>query len=80
MLHIAVTDTGVGISQEDIPRLFSKFGRLEGDLTAVAKTKGTGLGLYISKQYVEMLKGKIWVDSEIDKGTTFTFTLPTQAY
>jgi CheY-like chemotaxis protein len=63
----------VGIAKENIPRLFSKFeqfGRVEG-----SEYKGTGLGLVIVKGMVEMHGGRIWVESELGKGTTFRFTL-----
>ena len=75
-VETAVNDTGKGISKEDQEKLFTKFGRLEGDYASIAATKGTGLGLYLCKQYVEMHKGKIWLESEVGKGTTFTFSLP----
>jgi signal transduction histidine kinase len=74
-LEIHVTDTGQGIRAEEIPQLFKKFGRLENSLVAMPGNS-TGLGLYISKQYVELHGGKIWVQSEPEKGSTFTFTLP----
>jgi signal transduction histidine kinase len=76
-LEIRVTDTGQGIRAEEIPQLFKKFGRLENSLVAMPGNS-TGLGLYISKQYVELHGGKIWVQSEPEKGSTFTFTLPIQ--
>jgi len=68
-----VADTGMGIAEENIPKLFSKFeqfGRTEGP-----GYKGTGLGLAIVKGLVEMHGGKVWVESELSKGTTFWFTL-----
>ena len=74
-VEIRITDTGQGIHAEDIPLLFKKFGRLEHSLVAM-RGNSTGLGLYISKQYVELHGGKIWVTSLPDKGSTFTFTLP----
>lgn len=72
----SVTDTGKGISQEDMKRLFTKFGRLDNSLVSISESGGTGLGLYISKQYVTMQKGEIHVESEVGKGTTFSFALP----
>lgn len=69
-----VSDTGKGISKEDIPKVFSKFQQF--GRTAGAGEKGTGLGLSISKGIVELHKGRIWVDSDLGKGTEFTFTLP----
>lgn len=69
-----VKDTGVGIPKEAIPHLFTKFFRISGNLEQ--GSKGTGLGLYISKSVVDMHHGKIWVDSELDNGSTFGFSLP----
>lgn len=71
---VSVEDCGVGIAQEDLPKLFDKFtqfGRRAGP-----GEKGTGLGLAISKQIVELAKGRIWAESEPGKGSKFTFTLP----
>lgn len=69
-----ISDNGVGIPQEAIPHLFSKFFRVSNELQQA--NKGTGLGLYISKSIIEKLHGKIWVQSEIGKGSRFSFTLP----
>ena len=76
-VKITVEDTGKGIAREDMPRLFKKFGRLESDFVTAAEAGGTGLGLYISKALVEKMGGKIEVESEVGKGSTFSFTLPT---
>ena len=73
-IEISVKDTGVGIDEKDIAKLFSRFGQLDGSLTR--RAGGTGLGLAISKDLVEMHGGKIWVESELGKGSTFRFTLP----
>jgi len=59
-----------------LPRLFKKFGRLGHSYKKVAESAGTGLGLFISKQIIEAHQGSITVESEADKGSTFTFTLP----
>lgn len=76
-IETTVKDSGVGIPAEDIPRLFKKFGRLDGSYVAAATSGGTGLGLYIVKSMVELMKGKVWVKSEgVGKGTEFTFSLP----
>jgi len=73
-LMISVSDTGPGISQEDIPHLFQKFYRV--DNTATRQIGGTGLGLFISRKIVEMNDGKIWVESELNKGSSFHISLP----
>lgn len=73
-----VKDTGVGIPKEALPNLFKKFFRVSGALEH--GSKGTGLGLYISKSIIEMHRGKIWVESELGKGSTFIFSLPTKPY
>ncbi|HSX58198.1 MAG TPA: ATP-binding protein [Candidatus Saccharimonadales bacterium] len=75
LVEIAVTDTGVGLSKEDSSKLFEKYGRIESSYTAAKTSGGTGLGLYITKNYVDMHGGKIWVESEVGKGTSFIFTL-----
>lgn len=67
----AVQDHGQGIAEEYIPRLFERYFQVPG-----SKEKGTGLGLSISKGFIEAQNGKIWVESEIGKGTTFYFQLP----
>lgn len=72
-----VKDSGVGIAKEDMQRLFQKFGRLDNTYVAAATTGGTGLGLYISKSLIELMKGKIWANSEgLGKGAEFIFSLP----
>ncbi|HYX40516.1 MAG TPA: ATP-binding protein, partial [Pyrinomonadaceae bacterium] len=73
-LRISVTDTGVGIPDEDIERLFDKYEQARS--RATRSEKGTGLGLYITKQLVELHGGEINVNSEVGKGSTFSFTLP----
>lgn len=75
-VQVNITDTGRGISKEDLPRLFKKFGRLESDFVTAAEAGGTGLGLYISRALVERMGGKISVESEVGEGSTFSFTLP----
>ena len=70
-ITFAVTDHGPGIDKEYLPRLFERYFQVPG-----SKEKGTGLGLAISKEFIEAEGGKIWVDSEIAKGSTFYFSLP----
>jgi CheY-like chemotaxis protein len=72
-VQISVSDTGIGISGEQQKYLFSSFQQAESSTTR--KYGGTGLGLAISKSIVEMMGGKIWIESEIDKGSTFIFTV-----
>ena len=73
-LHISVADTGIGIREHELPRLFEPFHRLNNPLSRDAG--GTGLGLAISKKFVEMHGGKIWVESEVGKGSAFIFEIP----
>ncbi|MFA6519179.1 MAG: ATP-binding protein [Candidatus Shapirobacteria bacterium] len=74
-LRVSISDSGRGIAAEDIPKLFTKFTRLGEGLPTLAKP-GTGLGLYLSKQFVELHHGQVFVESELNKGSTFTFTIP----
>jgi len=69
-----VKDNGEGIPKEKQERLFKKYGQVES--TAQRKFGGTGLGLAVSKELIEGMKGKIWLESEVGKGTTFLFTIP----
>lgn len=73
-LVFSVCDQGIGISPADREKVFEKFKQV-GD-TLIDKPKGTGLGLAISKEIISYHGGKIWVESEIGKGSTFSFTLP----
>jgi len=74
-VEIAVTDTGIGIRTEDLPKLFREFSQVGGEHTR--EQQGTGLGLALSKRLVELHGGQIWVESEGEnKGSTFIFTLP----
>jgi len=75
VVEIAVTDTGIGIRAEDLPKLFREFSQIGGEYARAQH--GTGLGLALSKRLVELHGGKIWAESEGEnKGSTFTFTLP----
>lgn len=76
-VEISIKDSGPGISREDLGRLFQKFGRLDNTFTDTATVPGSGLGLFISKSLVELMKGKIWAESEgPGKGANFTIALP----
>jgi len=77
MVKISVSDTGIGIREEDMGRLFKEFEQLDSGISR--KYGGTGLGLTISKQLVEMHGGKIMVESKYGEGSTFTFLLPLKA-
>src|SRR5438477_610310 len=74
--YVSVRDSGPGISKSDQAKLFQEFQQADNSITR--KKGGTGLGLAISKRIIEMHGGKIWVESEIGRGSTFTFMLPTQ--
>ena len=74
-LEVSVKDTGIGISQEAIPKLFKKFFRSEAALKS--DTEGSGLGLYIAKNIIQSHGGTVWVESEPGRGSTFYFTIPT---
>jgi two-component system, NtrC family, sensor kinase len=71
--EISVTDTGVGIAPEDQEAVFEEFRQVG---TAAKKVEGTGLGLALSRKFVELHGGRIWVQSEVGRGSTFTFTIP----
>jgi signal transduction histidine kinase len=71
--EVSVTDTGVGIAPEDQEAVFEEFRQVG---TADKKVEGTGLGLALSRKFIELHGGRIWVKSEVGKGSTFTFSLP----
>jgi signal transduction histidine kinase len=71
---VAITDTGIGIPEEELKQIFDKFHRAGDQLTT--RTEGTGLGLSIARQIVEHHGGTLWATSAHGKGSTFTFTLP----
>jgi signal transduction histidine kinase len=71
----SVTDTGIGIAPEHLPRIFDHFSQIEAGRRE--SISGTGLGLSISKNLVELHGGRIWAESEVGRGSAFCFTLPT---
>jgi signal transduction histidine kinase len=73
-IEISVSDTGIGIAPDDQPKIFEEFRQVGSD--GARKVEGTGLGLTLAKKFVELHGGKIWVTSEVGKGSTFSFTLP----
>jgi two-component system sensor histidine kinase VicK len=74
VVQFSITDTGHGIPKADIPHMFQKFYRV--DNSATRTIGGTGLGLFICRKIVELYGGKIWVESEENKGSTFYINLP----
>ena len=74
LLHFKISDTGYGIKKEDYDKVFKKYSRLD-DATS-NDIEGTGLGLVITKQFVELMGGKIWFTSEFEVGTTFFIDIP----
>jgi signal transduction histidine kinase len=75
-VRVAVADTGPGIARDDRERIFEEFQQAE---AGIEQRDGTGLGLALSKRLVELHGGRIWVESELGKGSTFTFTLPAES-
>ncbi len=73
-VEVCVKDTGIGISKENLNKIFDKFFQV--DATTTRKYSGSGVGLTISKNIIEKHGGNIWVESELGKGTTFFFTIP----
>ena len=75
-VEISVTDTGIGIAAVDQTKIFEEFRQVGSDYSH--KSEGTGLGLTLAKKFVELHGGRIWVESEVGKGSRFTFTLPAE--
>jgi signal transduction histidine kinase/DNA-binding response OmpR family regulator len=76
-IHFAVRDTGIGIPPDRFHRLFRSFSQV--DASTTRRYGGTGLGLAISKRLAELMEGRIWAESEVDKGSTFHFTIVAEA-
>jgi signal transduction histidine kinase len=76
-VRVSVADTGPGIAPEDWDRIFEEFQQSE---TGVGQREGTGLGLALSKRFVELHGGRIWLESELGRGSTFTFALPARSF
>jgi signal transduction histidine kinase len=73
-MEICISDTGIGIKDEDLRKIFEKF--VQVDFTLIRQYEGTGLGLSVARGLVELHKGKLWATSRYGEGSTFCFTLP----
>ena len=71
---VSVSDTGIGIPKEDLARIFERFYRVDKDRSS--ELGGTGLGLSIVKHIIDAHGGRVWAESELNKGSSFYFTLP----
>jgi signal transduction histidine kinase len=76
-VEVSVTDTGVGIAPEDCEAVFEEFRQVGSH--SEAKAQGTGLGLALTRKFIELHGGKIWLTSTLGQGSTFSFTLPLTA-
>ena len=74
--EVSVADTGIGIAPANQDAVFEEFRQVGG---ADKKAEGTGLGLALSRKFIELHGGRIWVTSELGRGSTFTFTLPVRS-
>jgi signal transduction histidine kinase len=75
--QVSVTDTGIGIAPEDQDAVFDEFRQVG---THAARREGTGLGLALCRKFIELHGGKIWVQSQVGQGATFTFTVPVRPW
>jgi signal transduction histidine kinase len=75
-VEFVVADTGIGIARDETPYIFERFHQVDSSQTR--SFEGVGLGLYIVKEFTALLGGKISVESELDKGSTFTLTIPSE--
>src|SRR5690554_20891 len=75
-IRIIVKDTGVGISEEKLPYIFDRFYQVDSKSSSTQESPGSGIGLALAKQLIELLNGTIEVESKLNTGTTFTITLP----
>ena len=74
LLHYRVTDTGIGIARDRLETVFEEF--RQGDAMVSTKFGGTGLGLSLTRKFVEMHGGRVWAESDLGKGSTFFFAVP----
>ena len=77
-VEISVSDTGIGIAREDQEAIFEEFRQVGASVSS--KHEGTGLGLTLARKFVELHGGQIWVQSQVGKGSIFTFTLPVRPW
>ena len=77
-LRFSVTDTGIGIAEDKLARVFERF--TQADSSTTRRFGGSGLGLTISKRLVELMGGRIWVESKVDKGSKFAFAVPFEVW
>ncbi|MCG3113210.1 MAG: ATP-binding protein [Candidatus Manganitrophus sp. SB1] len=73
-VFVRISDSGIGIAPADLPKLFNRFSQI--DATATRRYEGTGIGLALCKELIELHQGKIWAESEVGRGTMIFFTLP----
>jgi signal transduction histidine kinase len=77
-VEVSVTDTGIGIAADDLEAVFEEFRQVGTDYAK--KHEGTGLGLTLSRKFVELHGGRLWVKSQLGQGSTFAFTLPVEPW